>query len=126
MEVYYNSNSVVRNCNVPCCKGQHYIEFKNGKAVIPAWELFQIEKSWKKNVKIICGIECEKEYLCNVHKKLNTFTFFSEYIRDRNINRNDVVSKILIRENYRRPYCLNYWCFEIYDTEWAPSEDFIL
>ena len=37
--------SAVRNCNVPCCHGKHYIKFKeNGIAVILVWELFQIER----------------------------------------------------------------------------------
>ena len=71
------SNFAVRNCGVPCCKGQHFIKFIQGKAVIPSWELFQIERCWKKNIERLCGIVCENDNLCKLHKKLNTFLFFS-------------------------------------------------
>lgn len=51
MESYYNQNFTLRNCGVPCCNGQHFIKFRDGKAIIPIWELFQIEKHWKKILK---------------------------------------------------------------------------
>ena len=61
---------------------------------------------------------CSKNNLCLLHKKLNCLKFFSEYIRDRNINRNDIVSKILIKENCKHRMCLNNWCLEIYETKY--------
>ena len=122
MESYFNQNFSVRNCNVPCCHGQHFIKFRDGKAVIPVWELFQTEKCWKRNIKNLCGIVCENDNLCNFHRKLNVFEFFTQYIRARNINRNDVVSKIFIRDNCRHPYCLNSWCFKICETTWVLSD----
>ena len=85
------SNFAVRNCGVPCCKVQHFIKFIQGKAVIPSWKLIQIERCCKKNIERLCGIVCKNDNLCKLHKKLNTFLFFSNYITDRNIERNDVV-----------------------------------
>lgn len=116
------SNFTVRNCNVPCCTGQHFIKFKRGKAVIPTWGLFEIERCGEKNIEKSCGIVCESDYLCKLHKKLNCFLFFSGNIRKRNIERNDVVSEILIRENCKHPFCLNSWCFEIYSTEYVTRD----
>ena len=116
------SNFTVRNCGVPCCKGQHFIKFKQGKAVVPSWEMFQIERCWKKNIEELCGIKCESDNQCKLHKKLNVFLFFSNYVRQRHIKRNDIVSKIMIRENCKHPYCLNSWCFEVYETEYITKD----
>ena len=116
------SNFTVRNCSVPCCKGQHFIKFKQGKVVVLSWELSQIERCWKKNIEKLCGIKCENDNLCELHKKLNVFLFFSNYIRQRNIERNDVVSKIMIRENCKHPYCLNSWYFKVYETEYLTKD----
>ena len=118
METYYSGNFTVQNYNVPCCKGQHFIKFKTGKAVIPVWELFEIKNFWKKN-RNLCDAVCPSNHLCDLHKKLNVFTFFSVTIRHRNINRNDVVSKIFIRDNCWHPWYLNSWCFKIYETEYV-------
>ena len=101
------ANFTVRNCNVPCCTGQHFIKFRNGKAVIPAWELFEIERHWRKNIGKIFAHVCYNDNLCKIHKKLECFLFFSNYIRERNINRNDVVSKIHVKENCEHPFCMN-------------------
>ena len=51
--------------------------------------------------------------------KKNCFLFFSGNIRKRNVERNEVVSKILIRENCKHPFCLNSCCFKIYSTEYV-------
>ena len=115
---YYNENFCVKNCNVPCCHGQHYIKFNNGRGKIPTWEFFEIVRHLEKNIIELCGPVCSKNNLCLLHKKLNCLKFFSEYIRDRNINRNDIVSKILIKENCKHPMCINNWCFEIYETKY--------
>lgn len=73
MESYYNQNFTLRNCGVPSCNGQHFIKFRDGKAIIPIWELFQIEKHWKKILKRyaiqyaekkICAI-CKKNQMCS-------------------------------------------------------------
>lgn len=110
----------VRNCNVPCCNGQHLIEFINGKAIIPTKECLEIIRDWEENVKTICdGIICSKDKMCNVHKKMANLYFLSEFIRYNNTVRNYIISKILIRDN-----CMNSWCFKIsakkYFTEDVP------
>lgn len=125
-DYYFFNNSKnkkwrVRNCGVPYCNGKHFIKFSDGKAIIPIWELFQIGKHWKKNIKKTYNIVCKKEDLHHLHKKLDVFTFFTNYIRDRNINRNDFLSKIL-RDNCRHPFCLNSWCFKIFVTKWIIDE----
>lgn len=73
-------------------------------------------KVLEKNIEKLCRIKCESDNLCELLKTLNVFLFFSNYIRQRNIERNDVVPKIMIRENCKHPYCLNSWCFEVYET----------
>ena len=71
----------VRNCNVPCCNGQHFIEFINGVAIIPTWEFFQIIEHWKENVKEICGLVCSKhKIICDIHKKLDFAIFVGKKI----------------------------------------------
>lgn len=70
----------VRNCNVPCCNGQHFIKFINGKAVIPIWEFFKIVRHWTKNVKNICGPMCPTDISCKPHRLLNVLRFFSEHL----------------------------------------------
>ena len=105
--------SVVRNCNVPCCHGQHYIKFnENGIVAIPIWDL-KLKNVGKKNIENICGIVCEKDSLCYAHKKLRIFKYFTEEIRERNLNKNIVASKIYIKDNCKHPYFLNSWCFVI-------------
>ena len=32
----------INNCNVPCCNEKHFINFKDGKEVIPTFEFFNI------------------------------------------------------------------------------------
>ena len=95
----------MRNCGVPCCHGQHYIKFINGKAKIPAGEFFEIVRHFEKNIVELCGPACPNDNLCLLHKKLNCLKFFIEYIRDRNRNRNDIVTKILIKENCEHKMC---------------------
>ena len=101
MEEY--SDLTTRNCNVPCCTGQHFIKFKNGKCVLPIWELFQIERHWRRNINELCR---KNNCSCQLRRKLNGFLFFMNTIRIRNIERNDIVSKIMIRENCKQKYCL--------------------
>ena len=85
-------------------------KFINGRGKIPTWEFFEIVRHLEKNIIELCGPVCSKNNLCLLHKKLNCLNLFSEYIRDRNINRNDIVSKISM--------CINNWCFEIYETKY--------
>ena len=110
-------NYYVINCNVPCCHGQHYIKFINGKAVIPTWDFFEIVRHYEKNIANLCGPVCSSNSLCRLHKKLNCLHFFSEYIRDKNINSNIIVAKILIK-NCLHPFRLNGCCFLIYETKY--------
>ena len=119
MDFYlYNNNFCVRNCVVPSCQGQHFIKFTNGRAKIPTWEFFEIERHYKRNIVELCGPACPNKNLCLLHQKLECFKFFSDYIRDRNINRNDIATKILIKENCEHKMCLNNWYFEIYETKY--------
>ena len=53
MEEYLNFTT--KNCNVPSCTGQHFIKFRKGKAIVPVWELFEIECHWLKNINDLCG-----------------------------------------------------------------------
>lgn len=101
-----------------CCDSKHYIKFLNGVAIIPTWQLFEIEKCWKKNARTKCNVICPKDNPCKEHRLLNVFTFFSHYIRDRNTYRNDIVSKIRIRENCEHKGCQNRWGFEIEETKY--------
>ena len=77
MNVFFNSNYSVRNYGVPCCNGQHFIKFINGKAVIPTWEFFRIVRHYEKNIEELCDIACESEYLCRLHQKLNCLHFLA-------------------------------------------------
>ena len=120
MENY--SNFTTRNCNVPCCNGQHFIKFKPGKAVVPVCELFEIERHWRKNIEKLCGKVCSDNNLCKLHRKLDCFLFFTGNIKQRNIERNDVVSKIRIEVNCRHPLCMNSWCFSIHETEYITND----
>ena len=64
----------VKNCNVPCCHGQHYLKFNEvGIAKFSVQELFNIEKCWDKNIKNICGSLSEKSNECLAHKRLKIF-----------------------------------------------------
>ena len=76
----------------------------------------------KKNIEDICGIVCEKNSLCYAHKKLRIFKYFTEEIRERNLNKNIVASKIYIKDNCKHPYCLNSWCIGIYETKYISSD----
>ena len=122
MSFFFDSNFCVRNCGVPCCDRQDFIKFIDGKAVIlkiPTWEYFQIVSHYEKNIQNLCGIVCSNDRLCHLHRKLDCLYFFSKYIRQKNINNDILVKKIMIRENCKHPFCLNNWCFEIYETEYV-------
>lgn len=114
MEYYFDQSYTVKNCNVPNCQGQHFIKFKNGKAVIPTWEMSEIEKCYEQNIKNLCGESCKNKNLCLLHRKLNVFKFFINGIEERNF-RNIKVSKIVIYDNCSHPFCFGGWCFEIYE-----------
>ena len=118
----FGQNFTVTNCMAICCERQHNIKFKDGRAVIPVWELFKIEKCWENNITNLCGIVCENDSMYNLHKKLDAFKFFTENIKDRNINKDIVVTKILIRDNCKHPYCIGAWCFEIFETKWVGTD----
>lgn len=51
-------NFTVTNCMVICCEGKHNIEFKDGQAIIPLQELFNIEKCCKNFFEKLCGAVC--------------------------------------------------------------------
>lgn len=110
-------NYSTRNCEVPCCNGQHFIKFIDGKAMILSWEFFEIVRHYDKNIAKLCGIVWLSDKLCHIHKKLNCLHFFSNYIRDKNINNDIIISKI--RDNCQHRMCLNNWCFEIRETEYV-------
>ena len=121
MSFFFESNFCVKNCGVPCCDGQHFIKFINSKAVIPTWEFFQIVRHYEQNIKNLCGIVCSSDRQCHLHRKLNCLHLFSNNIKQKIIN-NDIkiiIIKILIKENCEHPFCLNSWCFEIYETEYV-------
>ena len=100
--------SVVRNCNVPCCHGKHYIKFNDiGLASVLVGELFEIERCWEKNIENICGKVCKSNNLCLAHKRLKIFKYFMEEIRETNLNRNIVATIICIKDNCKHPYCMN-------------------
>ena len=80
------------------------------------WEFFQIVRHYEKNIQNLCGIVCSNDRLCHLHRKLN---YLSNNIRQKDINNDIIVKKIMIRENCKHPFCLNNWCFEIYETEYA-------
>ena len=109
---------IVKNCGVNCCNSKHYIKFIDGRAIIPAWEMFQIERCWKRDAREKCDYVCPKRNPCREHSLLSVFKFFSERISDRNTDRNDIVSKILIKDNCKHRYCKNNWCFSIYETKY--------
>ena len=104
---------------VTCCEGQHYIKFRDGRAIIPVWELFNIQKCWEKNIKNLCGIVCESSSMCILHRKLHIFKHFTEETKNRNINNDIVVTEILIKDNCQHPYCMGGWCFAISRTKWV-------
>ena len=91
---------------VTCFEGQHYTKFRDGRAIIPVWELFNIQKCWEKNIKNLCGIVCESSSMCIQHRKLHIFKHFTEEIKNRNINNDIVVTEILIKDNCQHPYCM--------------------
>ena len=47
-------NTTLRNCLVPCCNGQHFLKFRNSKALITASDFFKICRHFTKNVHDIC------------------------------------------------------------------------
>ena len=71
----------------------------------------------EKNATEKCNVVCPKNNPCKIHSLLNVFTFFSEYIRTINAETNNIVSKILIEKNCEYKYCINRWCFEIYERK---------
>ena len=48
-----------------------------------------------------------KKKQCKEHMWLNVFCFFSNYVRDRNTDRNDIISKISVKENCGHKGCFN-------------------
>ena len=104
---------------MPRCDGQRFIKFIDGKAVIPTWGFFQIVRDYQKSIQNLCGISCSDDRLCHLHRKLNYLQFFSNSIRQKNINNNIILKKLMIRDNCKHPYCLNSWCFETYETEYV-------
>ena len=117
MNVNTSKMEIVKNCGVNCCNSKHYIKFVDEIAIIPTWQIFEIERCWKKNATEKCNVVCPKNNPCIIHSLLNVFTFFSEYIRTTNTETNDIVSKILIEKNCEYKYCIKRWCFEIYERK---------
>ena len=119
MENYFT----VRNCNVPCCHGQHFIKFNDIRlASIPVPELFSIDRCLEKNVKNICGVVCESDKMCLAHRRLKIFKNFTEEIREKNLNKNIVAETIRIQDNCMHPFCMNSWCFGVGKTKWLSSD----
>ena len=110
------------NCMAICCDGKHFIKFRDGRATIPLQELFNIEKCWERNIKNLCGVVCKQKGMCIPHRKLNVLKIFTENVRYRNINRDTVVTKIIIRENCKHKNCMGAWCFEIFETKWVGTD----
>ena len=52
---------VVKNCGVNCCNSKHNLKFINREAIIQIWEMFEIEKYWKKFTREKCDILCQKK-----------------------------------------------------------------
>ena len=119
MENYFT----VRNCNVPCCHGQHFIKFNDIRlASIPVPKLFSIDRCLEKNVKNICGVVCESDKMCLAHRRLKIFKIFTEEIREKNLNKNIVAETIRIQDNCMHPFCMNSWCFGVGKTKWLSSD----
>ena len=54
-------------------------------------------------------------------QKLRTLKFFVDCIREKNLYRNIVVSKIHVKE-CDHPFCFG-WCFKIYETKYLKNPD---
>ena len=50
MNVNASKMEIVKNCGVNCCNSKHYIKFIDGIAIIPTWQIFEIERCWKKTL----------------------------------------------------------------------------
>ena len=59
----------------------------------------------------------------HAHKRLKIFKYFTEEIRERNLNRNIVATRICIKDDYKHPYCMNSWYFRIAETKWVSSNE---
>ena len=77
MDFYlYNNNFCVRNCGVPCCQGQHFIKFTNGRAKTPTWEFFEIERHYKRNIVELCGPACPNKNFMFPTSKIRMLQIF--------------------------------------------------
>ena len=68
-----------------------------------------------------CGFVCPKDETCFLHEKLNRLTDFVEWIRDRDLNKNIVVTKITIffeKDSIRRDafWWYNYTIWDFKDV----------
>ena len=111
----------LRNCRVPCCNGQHFMKCTKNGWIMNVDDVFELYRHYYQNVKHLCDLVCSADIPCNLHKKLRTLKFFVDCVREKNLYRNIVVSKILVKE-CDHPFCFG-WCFKIYVTKYLKNPD---
>ena len=83
-----------------CWDKQHFMKYYKTSVkeyfVMNTSDFVDLWRHHKKFVKQKCDFVCPKNEICYLHKRLNELTDYADWIRDRNLNENTVVSKIAL------------------------------
>ena len=110
-----------------CCDKPHFMKYQ--KDFIKEYYVMNTDNFvdlWRHHKKFVeqkCDFVCPKDETCFLHEKLNRLTDFVEWIRDRNLNENTVVTKIAIffeKDSIRRD-AFWWYNYKIWDFKDVPD-----
>ena len=112
-----------------CWDKQHFMKYYKTSVkeyfVMNTSDFVDLWRHHKKFVEQKCDFVCPKNEICYLHKRLNELTDYADWIRDRNLNENTVVSKIALffeKDPTRRGA---FWWYneKIWDFKDVPDSD---
>ena len=106
-----------------CCDKQHFMKYEKDSIkeyfVLNTSDFVNLWRHHKKFVWQKCDFVCPKKEICSLHERLYELTDFVDWIRDRNLNENTVVSKVVLffeKDSTRRGafwwYAQDIWDFK--------------
>ena len=108
------------NSNIFCNK-KHYMKNVDGQFfIVNTCDFFYICRHHCAMVECSCDIECPEDIECTLHFKLNKLEQYTEFARDKNLNFNKAIKKIVFV--FEKDFAQSqeaFWWSHIIEWEWA-------
>ena len=104
------------------CNNKHYFKKnEDGVVVLNASNFFNVVRHHQELVRVRCNWVCPKEVTCNLHVQLEKLNYYAEFVREKNLNETEIISKIgFLYDKEKAKEKKVFWWTEI--VEWEKKQ----